>query len=449
MNRLWLRCLSAADRQRSSVALAAGRLLSALLAMAVLVEAGVAEAATYSFTNIADTNTVAPNGGTFTRFTDPVISGNTAAFVGSYGTSHGIFTGSGGALTTIIKQGDSGPFGPFRSASAPSIGDGAVAFRAGFGDVLQSSGIFVGSGGPLTAIALSGDPGPSGTFRAFENPSISGNGVAFLAAYGKVSSNLSGIFLGNGGSLTTIVTNGDLSDTGPVYLYSLTDPILHGGSVAFLGLDQDTFRAIYTATGGSIAMAADTGGPAPVGHFAFVGDPTISDGGVAFIGADDAGSGIFKSNGGSITAIVRAGEPAPSGSYDAFWQSAIGGDTIAFLATYGGSDEQGIFLDDGGLLTTLIKTGDPLFGSTLDHFSIFGGTPQFAFDANGSGSVAFLYSLSDGRGGVALARPVAEPSTFGLAGLCAAFTLMSARFRRAGLLRGWHRLLAGCALISR
>jgi hypothetical protein len=395
----------------------------------VLVASKSVTAAAYTFTNVADTNSVNPRGDLFTRFDHPAVSGSDVAFFATDSRNSGIYKSDAGVLTSIVMGGP-GPqaLGDFHG---PAIHDGVVAFSAGQGDPSQTHGVFVGSGGPLTAIALTSDPAPNGTFLAFGEPSISGGGVAFFASYGKPSSSSAAIFLGNGGTLAAIVQYHDATTTGPVYPFD-TDLVLHGSSITFSALNQDGARVIYVAAGGSIAMVADTGGPAPVGSFAYLGDPAISDGGVVFVGIDDAGQGIFKSSGGATTAVVRVGDPAPTGSFDGFSLPAIGGDTIAFRAAYGGSeDNQGIFLASGGTLTTLIKTGDPLFGSTLASFSFFGGAAQFAFDADGADTVAFLYTLSDGRAGVALASPVPEPSTFGLAGLLAGFRLACARARRA------------------
>ena len=110
----------------------------------------------YTFTKIAD------NSGSFGGF-DPLLSINAdgvVAFNGrasTTGLALGIFTGNGGALTTIAPMGGGSPFniniGIF---GVPSINaSGTVAFRGGGITTPAGSGangILTGSGGPLTLV---------------------------------------------------------------------------------------------------------------------------------------------------------------------------------------------------------------------------------------------------------------------------------------------------------
>jgi hypothetical protein len=82
----------------------------------------------------------------------------------------------------------------------PSISQGNVAFVSLEG---TTAGVYVGNGGPLTTIAKIGDPGPIGALVAFNaGPSIDDGVVAFEAGYNAGLGG--GIFTGNGGPLTTI-----------------------------------------------------------------------------------------------------------------------------------------------------------------------------------------------------------------------------------------------------
>jgi hypothetical protein len=174
-----------------------------------LLSAVNAGAADYTFTNIADTSTEASIG-TFTDFFGGrlAISGGTVAFWGGHDDLEGVFTGRGGALTTIAKTGDPAPSGAFSVFDPdPAISDNLTAFTASYSSI--SEGIFSGSGGALTVIAKTGDAAPVGTFRPFEArfspPAISGAQVAFAGAY----TSEQGVFTGTGGPLTTIATTGD------------------------------------------------------------------------------------------------------------------------------------------------------------------------------------------------------------------------------------------------
>src|SRR3954462_5926654 len=78
----------------------------------------------------------------------------------------------------------------------PVLGTGSAVFRAQF---TGGSGIFFGSGGPVTTVAKTGDAAPSGTFTTLDSPSKSTE-IAFRGFY----SGGNGIFRGAGGPLTTI-----------------------------------------------------------------------------------------------------------------------------------------------------------------------------------------------------------------------------------------------------
>lgn len=391
------------------------REMSGLVILLVLSSIGQhATAITYKFTNIADSTMSAP-GGTFVGFQGLSIGGGTVAFAATTSNSSGIFTGTGGSLTTIVKSGDPGPVAPFGLVSDPAISGNKVAFHASFGDVLQSSGIFVGSGGPLTTIAFERDPAPVGTFVAFSEPAISGDTVAFRGIFGPSSNRKTGIFTGSGGTLTTIT------------LTNFSAPSISGEFVSFFGRDEDGDEGIFVGAGGPLIEIAKIGGPAPTGTFTGFSRPSISGGNIAFEAETDSGDfGVYRSNGQEVVTIASSGAAAPIGSFYGVGSAAIGGDTVAFSGSYNEIDEfgnitgegAGIFIGSGGPLTSVIQAGDPLFGSTLTDFYAphFGAASTFVFDPEGSGNVGFLYSLADGRFGVALATPVPEPTIIGLLG---------------------------------
>jgi hypothetical protein len=94
-----------------------------------------------------------------------------------------------------------------------------------------------------------------------------------------------------------------------------------------------------------------------------------------------------------------------------------------FGATYNGGSDSGIFTSNGGILSSVIDTGDTLFGSTVTSLS---------FDESGlddSGNIAFSYTLSDGRSGVAIAdfSAVPEPASLCILGFGASMLLARRR----------------------
>jgi outer membrane protein assembly factor BamB len=366
------------------------RAIVAAFALCLLVT-GSAQASLHTYLNIADNTTAAPTG-VFSFFNAPSISGGTVAFQGVYAGGEGIFTGSGGALTTIAKSGDPAPpGGTFTGLHFPAIDGGTVAFRAIFAG---GHGIFTGSGGALNTIAKTGDTAPpGGAFHFIGTAAIDGGTVAFRGSFAGAN----GIFTGSGGALTTIGKSGDPAPPGGTFT-GFDSNAIDGGTVAFRG-GYAGGSGIFTDTGGALTTIAKTGDPAPPGG-TFTGlDFTAIDGGtVALHGFYAGGNGIFTGSGGALTTIVKSGDPAPPGTTFTFFNiAAIDSGTVAFQGVYAGGE--GIFTDSGGTLDTVIKTGDSLFGSMVTDLNF----DRFGLDRDGSGNLAFGYTLADGRNGVAVA----------------------------------------------
>jgi hypothetical protein len=95
----------------------------------------------------------------------------------------------------------------FRTFSIPMISGRQVAFR-GVGDF---GGIYVGDGGPLTIIAQTGDPAPSGgVFSGFgPNVSLDDGEVAFSAS----GSGFSGLFVTGQSGLCRVIDTDDMLES--------------------------------------------------------------------------------------------------------------------------------------------------------------------------------------------------------------------------------------------
>jgi hypothetical protein len=263
---------------------------------------------------IVKTGDAAPTG-VFTSFGETATRGITS-FLGNYTGGSGIFRGNGGALTTIAKTGDPAPSSNFTGFGNPAVETSAIfglgspqltAFR---GVYPGGSGIFTGSGGALTTMIKTGDAAPSGEFTDFGDPSFSSvNGpggtpipaVAFRGTYGAKS----GIFVKSNGIVTPIAT----TDTFPAI--SFGDPYLLHSSVAFRANPGiPGLEAIYINGGFGPVVAA--GQPAPVGTFTSFGDPIITFQGMAFEATYGGGlTGIFESRlfGAPVAPILKAGDP--------------------------------------------------------------------------------------------------------------------------------------------
>jgi len=396
-----------------------------LVAVVCPVVAGLAlpaMAANYTFTNIADST------GEWRQFDIPSInSGGTVAFsarIATPGPPDGMFTGTGGPLTTIAD--DSGPLGAIgHSGSLSSINPGGtVAFRAvRDGDAGEwTGGIFTGSGGPITTVAH-----VSGQFSSFRGlgflPAINTGGT--VAFHATLDAGGEGIFTGSGGPTSTIADS-----SGPFSTFVNFPSINTGGTVAFFARLDAGGNGIFIGSGGPTTTIADTSGP----FSGFGGTPSINTGGtVAFDAFLDTGArGIFTGSGGPITTI--ADNSGPFSTFIRPWINNAG--TVVFYADLAPSGH-GIFTGDGGSTSKVIRTGDPLFGSTVAEVII--GGPSL----NDNGDVAFRYFLANGVDGIAIARIIPEPASLALllAGLIAMFLHRPAATPK-------HRRLVGVAIVK-
>jgi hypothetical protein len=352
------------------------KLVCVALSVAVIGSARASAQTHYAFRNIADSN------GAF-RFLSPtsINNGGTVAFLALlHAGGEGIFTGSGGSTITIAS--DSGPTLPFGN---PSINDsGTVVFNS-------HSGILIGSGGSTTTIADT-----SGQFAGFRDPSINDSGTVAFAAFFDVGG--SGIFTGSGGSITTIVDS-----SGEYESFTGSPSINAGGTIVFTARLDDGGQGIFTEGGGGPTVTiADIDG----GFSGFGLDPSINNGGtVAFTAGLSAGAGgIFTGSGGPTTTV--ADTSGPFKYFSEPWINDSG--MVAFAAGLDDDVTSGIFTGDDPVTDKVIQTGDMLFGRKV--FSL-----GFGRGLNDRGDIAFLYVLTDGVRGIAVASLVPEPSAFAIA----------------------------------
>ncbi len=174
-------------------------------------------------------NQIAPGGGTFTDFGNPVINahGQVAAVASLTNSANaiGLFVGDGTNAVAIALTGQAAPkggnydsrlafFQPLRLNDR-----GEVAFHVGLTGGTSSDGIFRGNGERTTTVALTGTsaPGTTGTFQSFQDIKLRNDGrVAFIARLaigvgGVDSSNNMGIWIGTSDEdLQLVVRTGDV-----------------------------------------------------------------------------------------------------------------------------------------------------------------------------------------------------------------------------------------------
>jgi len=408
---------------------------------------------------IASTNSSTPQkstapfiGGSFTAFSDLLLNeSGTVAFIGNNGilvnslAASGIYTGSGGALTTIAATGQDAGLGVNENVTilgSLSLSDtGKVGFvaisSAGAADTTTPSGFFLGSGGgtptslSATPIAKTTQtaPGLGGAFTSLETPAL--NAVGASTFWGTNGTN-SGIYASFGSSLITIATTLQAAPGIGGTFSSLVVPTINDkGSVVFIGrndleISLGIKRAgIFSGSGGAISQIATNYNPTNDPFFnapGFIGknfvtflEPGISNSGVvAFKGqVDGGGSGVYRwvpSAVPSLQAVATTLTTAPTiggnfSKFDRLTMNDVG--TVAFLGTStNGTTIKGIYLGDGQELITAAHTGQIAAGSTIKLLTFVGGADRGGNgQLNNNGQIAYRATLFNGTTSIHLFTP--------------------------------------------
>jgi hypothetical protein len=212
---------------------------------------------------VIDTSMNAPGAGRFSNFRyTPDIVGDTIAFHGLYAGTNGltygsVFTTRNGTITPIVTPAEIDGFG---SIGAPQLSStGAVAF---YGYKYSNYGIYTGTGGALTTIAdrLTLVPGVNAQFAGFGNPSILGDTVVFSGNSSGIGSTVYGIFSGSGGTLSTLVDS-TMSIPGGSGNFAAfgEDLAISSQALAFTAIDSAQRNALYLSVGGDISKVVGVG----------------------------------------------------------------------------------------------------------------------------------------------------------------------------------------------
>lgn len=299
-------------------------------------------------------------------------------------------------FTTIEANGFSEP------PDYPSLNRGTVAFTRYFdvGAATLRPGIFMGNGGPLTTIVdwLTPVPNlPSGEFfGSLGNPSLDSGQVAFTGS--TASGSGQGIYKSTGNALETVVDTSTQVPGAPAgtNFTFFDDPSLNNGQLVFSAIPSGVYKA---GAGGGVAVVADTTTPIPI-------SPILPP---DFV----------------VAARLSFFGRYPSLDKDevAFWGSG------EFSVLHAGSVPnprplRGVYLSTGGHLQVVADNFTPVPGHPQDTFN------GFLSPSLHQGQVAFQASDTSGRAGIYAGTaghlvPVAatdtlipgqEPSTFSFAG---------------------------------
>ncbi|WP_190447731.1 choice-of-anchor tandem repeat NxxGxxAF-containing protein [Trichocoleus sp. FACHB-832] len=348
-----------------------------------LLISGKAEAASFSFTKIADTN------GSFFGFGDSDINdAGTVAFAAFTGPSIGdqaIFTSSNGTITQLTNTND--PFGNFYFGKSLDINNsGTVAFEADLN--AGGQGIFTSSNGTITRLVDT-----NSSFSFFYDIALNDSGtLAFTATVGQDQ----GIFTISNGSITPIAdTSGSLT--------GIADPAINNsGTVAFTGtLDKEgvtTFTNIFTNSNGIISPIIDANDL----FFGATGAALNDNDTVAFRAGflSNQNLGIFTSSNGVITKIA---DNSGTSLLKSFGKPLINNNGTVVFRGFSATGEVGIYTGSDSVADKIIASGDSLFGSTVLFTAVTG--------LNNLNQILFYAQLTDGTTGIYRADPISNPLT--------------------------------------
>ena len=422
--------------------------------------AGGAEAASFTFSKIADTSTAIPgsNNLTFSDFSGaPVIDDSIVAFVGGGGSNQlglgGIYTSSGGILKTVV---DTRTLMPDNDVNFNSLGlglaidQGNIVF-GGSGNKpnplggTDAYGIYTVIGGVLERVIDQSTilPGDTSNFTTFGGDlSIKGNNVAF---YGGSSSENVALFTNAGGTLQRVVDSSTPLPEVTSNLDSLSNAdVVFASSTSVDNTIYNWRSGIYTYSGGVIKKIVDPatimlGGRTDLQF----GNPVRVDGNdLAFSvisSSNQPSTAIYTIVDGKVSLVADTNTPVPGGignfesvagfiagfnigtlSLDQGNVAFLGRDVVGFTEIPGPIcpprqscpgpirvpvTRIGIYTTLGGSLTKVIAEGEQLDGKIIAPSYL--GTSNQMLSGN---SLVFSVRFTDGSSGIYQADFAPHPS---------------------------------------
>jgi hypothetical protein len=306
------------------------------------------------------------------------------ATTGELGLEEGIFKGAGAQVTEIART-NSG-FVEFDHLPALNSA-GTVAF-AGL-DGAAGFGVWTGAGGALTTIKTIDGPGTTGYF-GFGNPSINGIGrVSFFAEKDTGVELLTRI--APGAFYNVIGTSGLWFDEFPGSPYYGVPGLNDSSQPAFYAVTDGGALGVFASNLPVVTspiVVADTDTYPDLLDFR---DPVINASGrVAFWASADAGERILFFENGVLYTVVDT-LVANSFGFGELGDPALGDDgSIAFWSLLEDGNQGIFFVDSQGEISRVLGTGDSLLGSTVEELGL--GNKGL----NSQGDMAIWAMLADG-----------------------------------------------------
>ncbi|HKV45903.1 MAG TPA: choice-of-anchor tandem repeat NxxGxxAF-containing protein [bacterium] len=359
------------------------------------------------------TGQAAPNGGTFTEFSDPALNDRGdlvfAALTTSAAAHDSIYLRAGGHTTALASTGQPAPTGgTFEVFNDVVLNDrDTVVFLARTSDRTARQGLYLARAGTIAPIVAVGQPAPSGgLFSDFANPTI--NVEDTVAFVGRMTQGAQeGIFVANEGSITALVLSGQRAPGGGRFQFFLDGSPAQNdhGQIAFVASTAPRVAfGVYVLVGTRPVPVVTTDDDAPVGgpftEFGFVN--LTGAGTVGFVGRtvrSTVREAYYVTGLAQLVALARQGEAASGDVLTTFVNSVMNErEEVVFELGTPSPIPRGIYLATRAGVRAVVRAGDPTPS----------GARFTAFDApalNGRGQIAFVAESDDGRHGIYLVTP--------------------------------------------
>ena len=355
----------------------------------------------------------APDGGTFTQFSDPALNGRGhlafAALTSAHDAHVAVYLRAEGRIRTLAVGGRPSPKGgQFTVFNDVILSDrDTVVFLGRTTDRVARLGLYLSRGGPISPVVATGQSAPSGEeFTDFANPTINAQDVvAFVGRMGQ--GKREGIFTSSEGGITPAVLSGQPAPTGGTFQFFLDGSPAQNdrGEIAFVAAmaPRNTFGVFILLRGVPVPVVT-TDEEAPVGGpFTEFGSLMLTNAGtVGFVGRTAQSAireALYVTGRAVLVPLTRRGQ-------------AVAGETLTSIATSAMNDREDVVFELGTpdpipraiYLATrtgvraVVRAGDA--APSGRRFTAFG-TPAI----NGLGQIAFVAETDDGRHGIFLAAP--------------------------------------------
>ncbi len=310
-------------------------------------------------------------------------------------------------------------------------------------DTTNDEGIWAGLPGTISLVVRKGDlaPDTAEVFRATRNPDLNDNGEIVFRGTLETDPVTQGLWFGTLGAITALALEDDPAPGAPGRTFHTLGPqpyLNNAGKVAFrASLDHSDISnslGIWGGTPGNLQLLVHEGATAPATSgktFKNFSEPVFNEaGGIAFYGeldvADAASNeGIWAGQGGNIQLVAREGMEAPGAPGRAFGRlipvrpalNDLG--EVAFGTNLDASDtsnDHGIWVGAPGSLQLLVREGDVLEVRPGDFRTVtladllgdhhVNGVRGRQTGFNASGQVALMIGFADGSSGIFLATPL-------------------------------------------